>query len=382
MLLETKNISKNGFIIFSRNSMDVNYNFRIVFKNDPKLFHRKINFDYTKKLITEIFPKNLVAYRVLTNNPDISISALKYSCTILVNGKPELIFTDPVFAVRSIEEYLEVNQNDDFRFRIQKVGYSMTNKAGKIASYQEEFLYDLNAEQAINQNDELNFKSLFPGNKRTKHIDNSIDENKRDIIFAPEKPKEINDHPDNKLSYTLVPGRRKRANRFVEGNSLNAVKKLYLSGSPNYRVENKFVKRLSLNENVVKNISRKMQSEIRNDQIKFRGNKSVDRVVFDNETKYELLSKITEDKESTNMKFRRVQSIPALDSHEVQIDEDGVVEQVESISPEIKNDDLFSKFLQDLQGEGNLKIKKKNKQKRKERESVIFQLFKSGNGKI
>ena len=162
MLLETKNIRKNGFIIFSRNSMDDNYNIRIVFKNDPKLYHRKISFNYIKKLITESFPKNLVVYRVLTNNPDIFISSPKYGFIISVNGEQELIFTDPVFAVRTIEEYLEENHNDDFRFRIQKVGYSTTKKQSNNKDYCEEFSYDLSADQAIYVNDEIYLKSLLP----------------------------------------------------------------------------------------------------------------------------------------------------------------------------------------------------------------------------
>jgi len=96
MLLETKNIKENDIIIYSRNSTDENYNFRIIFKDDPQTFHRLISFEHVKKLITEYFPKNLIAYRILCNFPDITIGNVNYGCVIMADSEPELIFTDPV----------------------------------------------------------------------------------------------------------------------------------------------------------------------------------------------------------------------------------------------------------------------------------------------
>jgi hypothetical protein len=161
MLLETKNIKENDIIIYTRNSMDENYNFRIVFKNDPHTHHRLISFEHVKKLITEYFPKNLIAYRILCNSPDITISSAKYGCVIIADNEPELIFTDPVFAVQTIEEYVQFKHNSEFRFRIQKVGYTTLNQVDGNANFNEEFVIDLNIDDAINQNDEIFVQPLI-----------------------------------------------------------------------------------------------------------------------------------------------------------------------------------------------------------------------------
>jgi len=57
MLLETKNIKENDIIIYSRNSTDENYNFRIIFKDDPQTYHRLISFEHVKKTYNRILPE-------------------------------------------------------------------------------------------------------------------------------------------------------------------------------------------------------------------------------------------------------------------------------------------------------------------------------------
>jgi hypothetical protein len=189
MLLETINIRENDIIIYSRNSMDENYNFRIVFKNDPHTHHRLISFEHVKKLITEYFPKNLIAYQILCNFPDITIGNVNYGCVILVDNIPELVFTDPVFAVQTIEEYIQHNHNIEFRFRIQQVGYTTINKVEGKANFKEEFVFDLKMDEAINQNDEIFVKPLIEKQITSRKRKKSGREIKGDIIFKPEKQK-------------------------------------------------------------------------------------------------------------------------------------------------------------------------------------------------
>ena len=189
MLLETKNIQENDIIIYSRNSMDENYNFRIVFKNDPHTHHRLISFEHVKKLITEYFPKNLIAYRILCNFPDIKIGNVNYGCVIMADNEPELIFTDPVFAVQTIEEYIQYNHNIEFRFRIQQVGYTTLNKVEGKANFKEEFVFDLNIDEAINQNDEIFVNPIIDKRILSRKQKKSGRELKRDIIFKPENQK-------------------------------------------------------------------------------------------------------------------------------------------------------------------------------------------------
>ena len=377
MLLETKNIKKNDFCIYSRNSTDENYNFRIVFKNDPKLYHRKINFDYTKKLITEYFPKNLIAYRVLTNFPDIVIPATQYGCIILLNSEPELIFPDPVFAVKTIEDFLEFNTSDQFRFKIQKVGYSTISKSGGSANYKEEFFYDLSIREAIDQNDEVYLESLLSKKEQSKHLVRNDNDVKHDAIFIPEESKVIPVQLINKTNDPAIIGKGKREDRLAEGSMAYGGKKLQLGKVHNFREKEKADEQLFPDENSTKNISRKTQFEIRKDQYKFRERRIVQDTLFKDEVKNDLRINLTEEEESEYKEFRKVRGIPEVKIRKVEIEEDGTEKVIEINSPGKKDDDLFTKFLRDLQSESKLKVKKQNKLKRKARESNIIQLFKS-----
>jgi len=189
MLLETKNIQENDIIIYSRNSMDESYNFRIVFKNDPHSHHRIISFEHIKKLITEYFQKNLIAYRIMCNFPDIKIGNVNYGCVIMADSEPELIFTDPVFAVKTIEEYIQNNHNIEFRFRIQQVGFTTVDRVEGKANFKEEFVFDLKMDEATNQNDEVFIKALIEKPFILRKRKKSGREIKRDMIFKPENQK-------------------------------------------------------------------------------------------------------------------------------------------------------------------------------------------------
>lgn len=377
MLLETKNIKKNEFYIYSRNSMDEDYNYRIVFRNDPKLYHRKISFDYTKKLIIEYFPKNLIAYRILTNFPDIVIPASQYGCIILLNDEPELIFTDPVFAVKTIEEFLEVNSNDQFRFRIQKVGYSTISKSEDSSNYKEEFFYDLNIKEAINQNDEIYLESVLEKNEQSKPARNNVDAVKHDAIFVPEDSKKKSDERIIQPGDPEIVDKDKRDHRQAEGNLAYGGKKLHLGKAQKFREENKVDEQLFQDESSIKDIKSKTQIEIRKDQFRFREQKPVQNTLFKDQVKNDIRINLTEDEKSEYKEFRKTRGTSEVKLRKVEFDEDGS-EKINEITPqEKKSDDLFTSFLRDLQSESKLKIKKQNKLKRKTRESNIIQLFKS-----
>ena len=377
MLLETKNIKKNEFYIYSRNSMDEDYNFRIVFKNDPKLFHRKISFDYTKKLITEYFPKNLIAYRILTNFPEIVIPAAQYGCIILLSDEPELVFTDPVFAVKTIEEFLEVNANDQFRFRIQKVGYTTISKSGYFSNYKEEFFYDLNIKEAINQNDEIYLETVLEKNEQSKLATKNIDAVKHGAIFIPEDSKKRSDERIIQPDDPAIVDKDKRDNRQAEGNLAYGGKKLHLGVVYNFREEKKVDEQLFPNKSSIKDIKNKTQIEIRGDQFRFRKQKPVQNSLFKDQVKNDIRINLTEEEKSEYKEFRKVRGTSEVKLRKVEFDKDGSEKIIEITPPDKKSDDLFASFLRDLQSESKLKIKKQNKLKRKTRESSIIQLFKS-----
>lgn len=187
MILETQNTKENDIIIYSRNSMDDSYNYRIIFVNDPESHHRVISYDQVKKLVLEHFQKNLIAYRLVSNYPDVTLGDTKHGFTIFLNEEPELIFTDPVFAVQAMEGYLELNSGSDFRFRVQKVGYSALGPLKGKTNFKEEFCFDMNVEDVINQSDEKIVDVLLAKRGRYKKKKKFRSEEKRSRVFAPEQ---------------------------------------------------------------------------------------------------------------------------------------------------------------------------------------------------
>ena len=377
MLLETKNIKENDIIIYSRNSMDEDYNFRIIFKNDPKLYHRKISFDYTKKLITEYFPKNLIAYRIMTNFPEMLIPSTNYGCVIHVNSEQELIFTDPVYAVKTIEEYLEFNSNDQFKFKIQRVGYSTINKIGNSANYTEEFLHDLKIQEATNQNDATYLESLLRKDVQAGHILKDVDELKRSVIFAPEyKMRDINKpilKPGNDSNISRI----KRADRTVGRDVANGSKIHHLGVIHDIRIAKESEEHLFPEENIVNESPAKIQLNARIGQFKFREQRIIEKNLFDEEIKKEPRINLTREEETKYNEFRNTPDSEPVESHKIRVKEFDSEKTVETGSQNSNEDDLFTKFLKDLENESNMKVKKQNKLKRKGRESDIIQLFKS-----
>jgi hypothetical protein len=376
MLLETKNIKENDIIIYSRNSTDEDYNFRIVFKNDPQKHNRIISFNHIRKLITEYFPKNLVAYRILSNFPDVSINA-KYGCIILIDSKPELIFTDPVFAVKTIEEYLEYKPNVEFRFRIQKVGFTTVNEFKTKANFKEEFVYDLNIDEAINQNDEVFIKSLIEKRTAPKKRKRSRGEIKRNIIFKPEG-KDIVDYLEsdeeqgNKQNDLETEKLRERAERLSQGEIEYRGKNLNTEKVERFRDEKKQIelsfpndRRIEVKDFQIETTSR---SDQQNNRIETR-----DSGISSNEGMNDLRLNISETKESIKSDFKKIQSLPPISVRKVHINEDGSQTKIEPETPVKQSDNLFSNFLINLQNESVSKAKKKNRHK----ESDIIQMFKS-----
>lgn len=378
MLLETKNIRENDIIIYSRNSTDEHYNFRIIFKNDPHTHHRIISFEHVKKLITEYFPKNLIAYRILCNLPDITIGNVNYGCVIMTDGEPELIFTDPVFAVQTIEEYIQYNHNIDFRFRIQKVGYTTLNKVEGAANFKEEFVFDLNIDEAINQNDEIFVKPLIKkritSNKRKK----SGRAIKRDIIFKPENQNaleflEEDEKPVRTKKEIVNQELANRYERVAEGEMIYVDKRLNLGKIERVQAEKKQIelpflneRRISIEDYQIIESSRTFQKKLR-DPIKEKESPGTD-------SPNNLRFKFSDGEMNKEEEFQKVQSSTPVTIRRVELNEDGSQTQVEMESPKNHKDDLFSNFLNNLQSESVSKVKKKKKGYKK---SDIIQMFKS-----
>jgi len=168
MLLETLDVKKNDVVIFSQNIFDLEENFKIIYKDDLSKEIRPINYEGVCHFISELTPKNLIVYRLLTNIKNFELYHSKYGYNLSINDKTELIFFDPVFAVKELEDYNEAINYYDLRFRIQQVGLTMLNRLGSTINYAEIYSIDLEASEAQNQNDKAFAEAIFFSKEKNK----------------------------------------------------------------------------------------------------------------------------------------------------------------------------------------------------------------------
>ncbi len=161
MLLETLDIKKDDVIIYSQNLFDLEKNFKIIYKDDPKKVSQKITYNQVCKFINEFTPKNLIVYRLLTNIRDFQINLSKYGYFLNINGVSELIYFDPVFAVKELEDYPDAINIYDLRFRIQQVGLTTLNRKDNLPNFAEIYAVDLIANEAKFQNDKVFADAIF-----------------------------------------------------------------------------------------------------------------------------------------------------------------------------------------------------------------------------
>ena len=161
MLLETLDIRKKDFMIFSQNIFDFTNNFRIINKSERIKRPRKISYFEVCEIVKNPIPKNLIVYRLLTNVSDLDAFSTKYGYFIRIDGKPELVYFDPVFAIKDIRHLRFDFDPEQFRFKIQQLGLTSKSVQGVEADYEEIFGFDLKANEAQNQNDKIFADAIF-----------------------------------------------------------------------------------------------------------------------------------------------------------------------------------------------------------------------------
>jgi hypothetical protein len=161
MLLETSDIKKNDILIFSENRFDLESNFKIVDKKSPSKKPNSLSFYEIGKYINLPVPKSLIVYRLLTNHLSFSASITKYGFLLSIDGTVELVYFDPIFAIKDIELIKKNIDFDTFRFKIQQIGLSSLSKKGQYLDYSEIFAFDLNADEAKYQNDRVYAEAIF-----------------------------------------------------------------------------------------------------------------------------------------------------------------------------------------------------------------------------
>ncbi|RMD51443.1 MAG: hypothetical protein D6830_00365 [Ignavibacteria bacterium] len=161
MFLETLDVRKNDVLIFSKNLFDFNNNFKIVFKKDAIKRAKRISYFEVCEFVKAPIPKNLIVYRLLTNVPDLDSYSTKYGYFIKVEGRMELVYFDPIFAIKDLR-HLRFNLDPEkFRFKIQQIGLSYQGKSELEANFKEVFGFDLTAQEAQHQNDKIFADAIF-----------------------------------------------------------------------------------------------------------------------------------------------------------------------------------------------------------------------------
>ena len=73
----------------------------------------------------------------------------------------ELVYFDPVFAIKDLRHLKFDLDPEEFRFKIQQVGYTSLTRKASESSYSEVFNIDLRAVEAQNQNDKIFAEAIY-----------------------------------------------------------------------------------------------------------------------------------------------------------------------------------------------------------------------------
>jgi len=160
MLLETLDIKKDDIVIFSQNIFDLENNFKIIFKDDPGKKIRKIGFYDVCHFVNEYTPKNLIVYRLMTNSNDFSLHASKFGVKLFIKEEPEIIFLDPVYAIKELEEF-PGTVDENLRFRIQQIGLTTLSRVDNVSNFAEIYSIDLRPYEAKYQKDKVFADAIF-----------------------------------------------------------------------------------------------------------------------------------------------------------------------------------------------------------------------------
>lgn len=161
MLLETLDILENDVVIFSENKLDLENNFKVIFKTNKVKKTESIDYFEVCKFLIDPVPKNLIVYRLLTNVSDLDAFTTDYGYFLKTSGSMELVYFDPVFVIQDLS-HLKFNLDPDkFRFKIQQVGFTSFSNENDEAIFKEVYSFDLKAPEAQNQNDMIFARAIF-----------------------------------------------------------------------------------------------------------------------------------------------------------------------------------------------------------------------------
>ncbi len=161
MILETLDVKQNDIFIYSTNKFDLEENFKLINKDADIKHPVSIHFNDVCSFIYDDKPKSIVVYRLLTNFPSFNSSLVKYGIIVNIDSEPEVIYFDPIFALRELDEYGELEHFPNLKFRIQQVGLISSYRVQGEANFQEVYSFDLEATEVKWQNDRVYAELIF-----------------------------------------------------------------------------------------------------------------------------------------------------------------------------------------------------------------------------
>lgn len=189
MLLETLDVRRNDILIYSQNDFDFENNFKIIYKRERVKRPKKISYFEVCEFVKDATPKNLILYRLLTNVKGLDAFSTKYGYFIKIDHGMELIYFDPVFALKDLK-HLKFNlQPEEFRFKIQQVGLTSSSHNEDEAVYSEIYNFDLKADEAKTQNDKIFADAIF-----------IFDDNYEDVIEV----KSVTETENKKMKFQFI----------------------------------------------------------------------------------------------------------------------------------------------------------------------------------
>jgi hypothetical protein len=161
MLLETLDLRTNDILIYSQNLFNFNENFKIIYKNAKVKKTESVSYFDVCNFVKDPSPKNLILYRLLTNVNSLDAYSTKYGYFVNINDKMELVYFDPIYAIKDLRHLRFEFDPGNFRFKIQQVGLTSLTRWEDEPHYREVYSFDLKAAEAQNQNDKIFADAIF-----------------------------------------------------------------------------------------------------------------------------------------------------------------------------------------------------------------------------
>lgn len=153
MILETTRGDGSDILIYSENRFNLENNFRMIRRNIGINNPIRLHYNEVCGYVNDTQPKTVVAYRLLTNLDDFDINYVKYGQQVMVNQVREVIYFDPIYCIKEMEDNGFLNDDPDLRFRIQQVGLQLREIVDGMPDFDESYSFDLEATEVQYQND-------------------------------------------------------------------------------------------------------------------------------------------------------------------------------------------------------------------------------------